>query len=129
MISKSITNKLIDIARANILLPDSGKRHFSFIMDGKKIISFGWNRSWRTHPIAKRYGHRHDCQHSELHAILNFQYPIRELRWYDLVNIRLHKNGNVALSKPCNSCQEMLADFGVSNIFFSAQNGEFVKLW
>ena len=123
MLTQKLQNKLINLARTNIFLPDSNKLHFTFIMERNKVISFGWNRSWRTHTIAKRYNYRHECQHSELVAILNFRPPIRELPYHYMVNIRLHKNGNIAMSKPCASCQAMLSDFGISDIFYSTNEG------
>lgn len=120
-------DKLIRLAKANIELPIGGQLHFSFIMKKKKIVSFGYNNAWKTDRLAAKFGHRFNCLHSELMAIKNFPYHISELSEFTFVNIRLRKNGEIALSKPCECCERMLDAFRVSEVYYTTNNGDFVR--
>lgn len=115
-------HKLLEIA--NSLFDCAGKqKHFTFICDGNKVISVGWNKPFKTHPLAAKFGHRFANIHSELDAINNFMHPVSELKKYNLINIRLLANRQLAMSKPCIPCQYMLASFGVDRIMYSTCNG------
>jgi len=74
---------------------------------------------FKTHPIAKKFGHRFACIHSELDCVNNFPYRAGELCEYDFYNVRLYKNKSVALSKPCLLCQYMLSSFNVKKVYYS----------
>jgi len=125
--NKVLQNKLIKISRDNLHLPNSRTKHFTFIVTGQKVICMGYNNSWKTSPLAKRFGHRFHTIHSELSAIKKFPYPIEQLHKYDVVNVRLTKTGMLALSKPCIFCCDMLDFFNVKNIWYSYQEG-FIEL-
>lgn len=113
-----IVKRMLRICQDLYDLPDSNK-HFSFILDKNVIVSVGWNQSHKTHPIAAKFGHRFSGIHSELHAIKNFKYPIKELPHFTFVNIRLMKNRTVGLSKPCKHCSKMLSFFEVGEVWYS----------
>lgn len=119
--------KLIKLAKANIELPIGGQLHFSFIMKKKKIVSFGYNNAWKTSSLAAKYGHRFSCIHSELMAIKNFPYHISELCNFTFVNVRLRRNGDIALSKPCQCCSRMLDAFGISEVYYTTNQRDFVR--
>lgn len=119
--------KLIKLAKANIELPSGGQLHFSFILKKKKIVSFGFNNAWKSSPISAKYGHRWNAIHSELMAIKNFPWSINELGRFTFVNIRLRKDGSIALSKPCIHCEKMLSYFGVSELYYTSNEGDFKK--
>lgn len=100
--------------------------HFSYIVDGKHIISYGINNIKKSHPFA--INHKYPYPHSEVSAIINFQLPLDELCEYSLVNIRIGKDGNIRLSKPCSYCQKMLDVFNMQTIFFTNDSGQFELL-
>lgn len=116
-------NKLITISRELVSLPDSRKKHFSFILLRNKILSVGYNQSFKTHPLAKKFGTRYNSLHSETAAIINFPFPIKRLNDCVLVNVRIMLDGSIGLSKPCQSCQGMLYAFGFESLLFSTDNG------
>lgn len=106
----------------------SAKRHFTFIIRGKKtVMCLGWNKARKTHPLAAKYHYRFECLHSEVDAINKFQYPISDLKHYKMVNIRLLANGASAISRPCINCRRLLRDFGVRYIIYSVAGDKFVK--
>lgn len=111
-----------------IELPNCKRKHFSFVLWKKKIISVGWNNAWRTHPISNKFGHRFNAIHSELAAIKNMSRPVSFLKECKLVNIRVNRHGLVLMSKPCGSCENMLKYFGIREIVYTNNDGKFVEL-
>ena len=120
--NQKLLNNLVKTSRSLINLSDS-KHHFSFIIDKNQIISIGKANSWKSHPLAQRFGHRHHCIHSELAAILSFNPPFRTIPDYTFINIRLLKDLSLANSKPCGPCTNLLKSFGVSEVIYSTSSG------
>lgn len=106
------------------------QRHYTLIVDGAAILSIGTNHKFKTHPLAKKFGHRFAAIHSELDAIRRLKYPIDDIRQYgyDVVNIRLNKDKKVLLAKPCLSCQAMLYTFGIKKIYFTTNHAKIEKM-
>lgn len=119
----SIEDKIVDVARNLFDLPIGRFKHFSFICNRNKIVSVGWNKAFKTHPLAKRFGHRFNCIHSELDAITSFNHPVSSLHKYKFYNVRLRTNGKLAVAKPCLHCQYMLSSFGVEKVWYSSPTG------
>jgi deoxycytidylate deaminase len=109
-------------------LPDTKYKHFSFLIRRNKIVSVGYNLSFHTHPIAKKYKYRFSNIHSELAAIKNFPYSPSLLYKYTMVNVRIMGNGCIGLSKPCDKCQQLLLDFDIRKVLYSIHGGDFKKL-
>jgi deoxycytidylate deaminase len=120
------------IIKAQELLPyiDSRSRckHISFLLEGNKIISAGFNQGFKTHPIGKLNQHRFDNTHAELAAIIKTRWRIDKLGKLTLVNLRFLKDGNLSMSKPCIPCQKMLFSFGITDIWYSNTAGEMEKM-
>jgi len=117
-----LTN-LIKHAREHVELPckySANQCHFTYIMDGSRIVSWGYNKVKKTHPLAKKYGHLFNCIHSELDALIKARDSLDKCK---VVNVRIKKNGNVGLSKPCPQCQKMLEDHGVERVYYTTENG------
>jgi deoxycytidylate deaminase len=121
MISHKLHNKIYKISINLQHLIRCGQKHFSFLVERNKIASMGWNKPWDTHPLAAKFGHRFNCIHSELDAILNFPYSFTLLPKYTLINIRI-KNNNLVIAKPCLKCQKMLNFFGITRIIYTKDN-------
>jgi hypothetical protein len=119
----NIQKKVVEISRSLVDLPVSRFKHFSFICERNKIVSFGYNRNRVTHPTAKRFGHRFSCIHSELDAIRNFPYPLSYLKRYTFINVRIYRDGSLGLARPCIHCQHMLFSFGVKQVIYSIPSG------
>lgn len=93
------------------------------------IISSGYN-SHRTHPLQKKLNiHRfpEDTKH-KLHAEVACLLPLigrKDINFNEvsLYIFRRHKNGDLALARPCKSCMHLIKELGIRNIYFSNEGG------
>lgn len=100
--------------------------HYSYIVHKNNILSAQINREDLTHPLAKGYfGYR---QHSEFRAILRFPDSPSILRRCELVNVRINRVGDLALSAPCENCLDFISEFSFKNIFYTNNKGGFSLL-
>jgi len=79
--------------------PETHFRHFTFIIQGNKLVEYGYNRS---HTALVRYGypawskvHSENTAYKKAKGLLNKDIP------FEAVNIRLTKSGKLKLSQPC----------------------------
>lgn len=119
----NLQNKVVEVARSLLYLPQSKFKHFTFICERNKIVCTGFNTSFKTHTIAHKFGHRFSCIHSELSAINCFKYKLSLLSKYRIINVRIHADGSLGNSRPCIHCQYMLSSFGIRRIMYSTKNG------
>lgn len=118
--------RCVEISRA--LVPSkwfNKSFHTTFILRKGKIQSIGIN-SEKTHPSVFKYNYKGkdgvDIRpfvglHSELSAVIKYG----EENCYDctFVNVRLDKNGELNMSKPCIGCQHVLQQVGFKRVYFS----------
>lgn len=117
---------------------NSSKRchHFSFILHKNKIISIG-NNSKKTHPLnlknrktSLRTGEdfsdqKHIC--SEFSAINKLKNMTNiDTKKCVLVNLRYNRNGEIALSKPCMSCDNLLKYFSFKKVIWTNNEGDYI---
>ncbi len=124
----NIFKKLVKKSREMYDLPQGRCKHFSYILDGNKLVSFGWNFPKKTHTMAHRFSYKYAKIHSELNAIKNFPYPVRELCNFSMVNVRIGLDFRVRMSKPCIKCQELLGYFEIGEVWYSNTCGNFMEL-
>lgn len=112
-------------------------QHFSFLVYKGKIITIGLNSS-KTSPVNLRNpkicartgldisGEKGTC--SELHCLLQFKnqtsIPAKKCV---LVNVRINKNQEISLSRPCSSCQALLRFWGLKAVYYSVDEFTFCK--
>lgn len=104
--------------------------HFSFLFVRNKIISIGQNDyelSRKALYFAERYNipqKKHwSSLHSEIDAIARLwgkHYIDKKIK---LVNVRFLRSRKIGCSKPCPDCMEVLNGLGITNIFWSTENG------
>lgn len=90
-----------------------------------KIISSGCN-SLKTNPTQKRLNiHRFDADTpATIHAELSCLLPLINRKDIDFGNVSLYiyrefKTGELALSKPCASCEALIRSLGIRNIYYT----------
>jgi deoxycytidylate deaminase len=106
-------------------VPTGKNKHFSFLFRRGNLISLGWSDSCKTHPLASKYGYRHETIHSELACILRVRSDLKGCR---LVNTRINIRGEIGISKPCKNCQRLLRDFGIVDVWYTNYFGEFERM-
>lgn len=110
-------------------------KHFTFIVYKNKIVSIGFNNTKKTHPINLRNNYR--CRddktdisdsvgtHSELAAII--KYGWEDLDNHVIVNTRINRLGQIANSRPCEGCQNLIKQMNVKAIYYTDADGNFVR--
>lgn len=105
------------------------------LVDKHRIISSGFNSLTKCSPIQKqmdetRFGtnsyHRGPV-HAETACLLPLIRQGYDMTRSDLYIIRRHRNGSLALSRPCPGCMSLLRANGVRRVYFSTENGFYVE--
>lgn len=98
--------------------PEFGRyHHFSFVIQNRKILEFGMNREGT--PI-NGFGYPEFGKiHSETDAYRKAKGLLDSQAPFDMVNIRLSKQGFLRLSKPCSCCHAFLSMVGCRSVFFT----------
>ena len=101
------------------------------LVDKHRIISSGHNSSTRCSPLQKqidvaRFGdpdkHKGPV-HAETVCLLPLIRQGYDMTRSDLYIVRRHKDGSLAISRPCPGCMSLLRANGVRNVFFSVEGG------
>ena len=88
-------------------------KHGAVLIRKNNVIGIGFNQN-KTH---SKSTHPFRTIHAELSAILNSQQETFDN--CELYVVRKRKNGELANSKPCNSCHKMLSSLGIKKVYFS----------
>tara|TARA_R110000796_G_scaffold5291_4_gene20047 strand:- start:361 stop:741 length:381 start_codon:yes stop_codon:yes gene_type:complete len=120
-------NKYIELARA-LQPPCHSVRqfHVTFALAKKKILAIGINGA-KTNPKTQEFAYVGDPYqigtHSELAAVIKL--GRLDCSRLTFINVRLKKDGKVALSKPCVGCEDMLNQIGFKRVFYTLDNGNY----
>ena len=96
-----------------------------------RIISSGCN-SDKTDPLQKKLNierFSEDAKHS-VHAELKCLKPLMEDKSIDFSRVSLYvyrefKNGDLALARPCKSCEKLIKSLGIKKIYYTG-NGSYI---
>jgi deoxycytidylate deaminase len=91
--------------------------HGCVITRGNKVISVGFNKI-KTNPNSN---HPYYSTHAELSAVLKADRS--DLIGATVYVYREHRDGTLANSKPCKSCQNLLVEAQVSMVYYSTETG------
>lgn len=97
------------------------------VKDGK-ILSSGFNNK-KSHPLQKKYNkfrgfkndHLNHFLHAEIHALSKVQ--DKNLSGSQIFVYRNMKDGNNGMSRPCKGCMQAIKDFGITDVYYSTENG------
>ena len=101
--------------------------HVSFLVKNGKIKHIGWNKH-RTHPKSLNHPY-HDGDvflHAELDVCIKSERE--DLSDFEIVVIRIDRNGKMCNSKPCRGCQSVLKQFGIKYVYYSTNIGIVEKM-
>lgn len=128
-------NRYMDVARAISKTSDyHGAKLGCVVAYNKNILSVASN-SEKTHTLQKVYNKFRNFNpdeasnklHSEIHAL---SWLIgKPINWskIELYIYRELKNGQPAISKPCEACSKLIKDLGIKTVFYINENGQRVK--
>ncbi|NJO65070.1 MAG: hypothetical protein HC836_45270 [Richelia sp. RM2_1_2] len=92
-------------------------KHGAVLVYKNQILGIGFN-DCKTSP---RSPHPWKTKHAEFSAVLSA--GLENLSGYDIYIVRKRKNGELANSKPCQSCETMLKSLNVRKVYYSDDNG------
>ena len=108
--------------------------HYCAAFDGTKMICFSPNNTLKTHTGAYRIGEdfnlpkykEHPFYHAESHLISKLldRYNTIDPNWTICV-LRINRKGLILGSKPCENCSKLLSAVGLSDIYYSTDDGNF----
>jgi tRNA(Arg) A34 adenosine deaminase TadA len=108
--------------------------HYCGAFDGTKMIGFAQNNTLKTHTGAYRIGENfnlpkykeHPFFHAESHLISQLldRYNTIDPNWTICV-LRINRKGLILGSKPCENCSKLLNAVGLTNIYYSTDDGNF----
>lgn len=109
--------------------------HFSAAFDGTKLICFTQNNPIKTHAGAYRIGEDFNLEkykefpyyHSESRLISKLldKYNTIDPNW-SVVVMRINRKGLILGSKPCNNCNKLLNAVGLTKVYYSTDDGDFI---
>ena len=108
--------------------------HYSAAFDGTKLIAFTQNNPIKTHTGAYRIGEDFNLPkykefpyyHSESRLISQLldRYNTIDPNWTICV-LRINRKGLILGSKPCENCSKLLSAVGLTDIYYSMDDGNF----
>ena len=107
--------------------------HYSFVVQGNQIVEYGWNHSGQP-KIHHGYNRQNRGQgfkpktHAESAAYYKAKGLLDKEEPFDIINVRLSKQGELRNSRPCSWCAEFLTALGCRYFYFSSFNGSFQKV-
>lgn len=125
--NRKLQTKLVKLSLDLISLPVGPNKHFTYIINKNKIVSLGFNHYRKSHPLGKLYGLHDGTLHSEVAAITRFQGRPADLMYHSLVNVRVNREGDVQMSRPCQFCRRMLSSFGFNEVWWTTPDGKFER--
>src|ERR1035437_6390328 len=90
--------------------------HWSFLIQSNKLIGYATNRS--APPLIARGYALHGKSHSETECWRKCKHRVDSSIAFELVNIRLSRQGEFRVSKPCPNCYKFLCSLGCTQIVY-----------
>jgi len=100
--------------------------HFTFIVQNNKMVCWGTNNEGIP-PIHLGYNERISFGKPKIHSEYNAYRKARGIlqpnNSFEVINIRLNRNGEMRQSMPCSCCYNFLSAVGCSSCYFSTKIG------
>lgn len=113
----NISSTLINIAIEEAKKSDHKQKVGAVIFDKKRIISKGHNTCQKSvkklHPKFQRFKY---SVHAEVDSIIKAK---KDLKGTSILVVRLNKNNQFRLSKPCFNCMNYIEYVGIKKVFYS----------
>ncbi len=121
-----VNNKFIQIAIEEANKSNHRQKVGCIIFDKKRIISKGHNYAQKSvkklHPKFQRFPF---SIHAEVDTIIKAK---TDLKGTSILVIRVNKNNQFRLSKPCSNCQEYIKYIKIKKVYYSVSNYPYIIL-
>ena len=103
------------------------------IVKGHRIVSSGHNHKHKCNPLqAKLDTEKYKVQcpgklHAEIMALLPLIRDKVDLSNASIYIYREHKDGTLAMARPCSSCQKIIRQMKIKRCFYTIENGYAVE--
>lgn len=124
-------SRVLDTLNKVALLSDHPKFQMAAALVYRNtILGIGCNRM-KSHPFQARYSKNQESifLHAEVHALKNAlkEHNLDRIRGAKMIIVRRTKKG-YGLAKPCEGCMRAMAEFGIENIYYTSDAGDFVTI-
>ena len=105
------------------------------VLNKHRIISTGFNSKTKCHPIqskidTERFGEEcKGCIHAETASLIPLIKDRVDLSKASIFVYRQHKDGTLAMARPCPGCESLIRACGIKKIFYSIENGYKMEKW
>lgn len=105
------------------------------VVNKHRVISTGFNSQTRYHPLqakidANRFGCEcKGCVHSETAALLPLIRDGVDLSKAAIYIYREHKNGTLAMARPCPGCESLIRACGIKKIYYTTEASYKLERW
>jgi tRNA(Arg) A34 adenosine deaminase TadA len=119
----SRVQKMFRLAKREAFKSDSKHRHGAILAKSTRVYNSSYNIN-RYCQFADH--HREDAGHGTLHAEIGAILGIdrKKLTGSDVYVIRLSANDELAYSRPCEMCQQVMRHVGVKRCYYSISKDE-----
>ena len=121
-------SRVLNLARNMALKSRSKFRLGAVLVKKNRVVSAGFNSMLKTHPLQQKFndGKYTIGIHAELHACLGVS--AKDLEDSEIYVVRLRRDGQFALAKPCQICEKFLYSVGVRCAHYTVNENEISKL-
>lgn len=116
-------------AQSISMLSDHRYRVGCIVVDKHRVISSGHNSDTKCHSVQAQIDAKHfNCfctgkLHAETSALLPLLKTKGDYSRATLYTYREHKDGSLAMSRPCPRCMELIKQVGITKIRYTTNDG------
>ena len=116
-------------AQSLSMLSDHRCKIGCIIVDKHRVISSGHNSNTKCHPIQAQIDTKHfNCfctgkVHAETSAIIPLLKTKEDYSRATLYTYREHRDGSLAMARPCTRCMELIKQIGITKIKYTTEDG------
>lgn len=116
-------------AQSISMLSDHRCRIGCIIVDKHRVISSGHNSNTKCHPVQAQIDTKHfNCfcsgkLHAETSALIPLMKTKTDYSRATLYTYREHKDGTLAMARPCSRCMELIKQIGITRIKYTTDDG------
>lgn len=123
--------RYLSLAKKASEFSDDENRHLGAIAVYKGIIlAVGYNHR-KTSPVQKKYNKYRNLDissnkctfHAESHCLNKIKKLDIDFSKVSVFVYREHKNGTMALARPCEGCRKLIEDLGIKSFYYTTEKG------